>query len=242
MGTQPLDIMNVTVAQLRTRRGSSQHRAMASIPTFASTYFTTGSLLDVVPPSVVDVNPPEGEAGVPRNVAVSVLFAASLGVIQVGALGVLGLDEFSMLVLLAGEFTPPLQLSFGFTLVGVGGLVGLNRRVDDNQIAAAASSGDLSHLLFPRDPVAEAPRLLDALSRCFPYEDGATVIGQGTKIDISAHSMRRGFAARALQAGVSQVSLESMAGWAPGSTMVSRYTRMVSQEVAESEYRSKMAG
>lgn len=109
-------------------------------------------------------------------------FAASLGVIQVSALGVLGLHEFSMLVLLAGEFMPPLQLSFGFTLVGVGGLVGINRRVDDNQMTAAASSGDLSHLLFPRDPVAEAPRLLDVLSRCFPYEDGGMIIGPMVKV------------------------------------------------------------
>lgn len=60
-------------------------------------------------------------------------------------------------------------------------------------------------------------------------------------VSISAHSMRRGFAARALSAGVSQVSLEAIAGWAPGSTMVSRYVRMVAAETAEAEYRRLLA-
>jgi hypothetical protein len=49
------------------------------------------------------------------------------------------------------EFTPPIQLSFGFTLVGVGGLAGINRRPDTEALRAAAHSGDLSNLLFPRD-------------------------------------------------------------------------------------------
>src|SRR5262245_20078066 len=93
-------------------------------------------------------------------------FSANFGVIKVSALGVLGLDRFSLLVILAGEFVPPLQLSFGFTLVGVGGIVGINRRADENELTAAVSSGDLSNLLFPRDPVAEAPALLSTLSRC----------------------------------------------------------------------------
>jgi hypothetical protein len=73
-------------------------------------------------------------------------------------------------------------LSFGFTLVGVGGLVGVNRRPDTEALQAAAQSGDLSNLLFPRDPVVDAPRLLPVLSTCFPYSPGDIVVGPMLKV------------------------------------------------------------
>ena len=108
--------------------------------------------------------------------------AASLGPISVSGFGILTTDHFSMLVLLAAEFTPPIQLSFGFTLVGVGGLVGINRRPDTEALRAAAHSGDLSNLLFPHDPVADAPHLLPVLSTCFPYSPGGIVVGPMMKL------------------------------------------------------------
>src|SRR3954471_23525722 len=107
---------------------------------------------------------------------------ASLGPISVSGFGILTTDEFSILILLAAEFTPPIQLSFGFTLVGVGGLVGINRRPDTDALRAAASSGDLSRLLFPRDAISEAPQLLPVLKRAFPQSDGGIVVGPMIKI------------------------------------------------------------
>ncbi|MBM6583138.1 hypothetical protein ILT44_23330 [Microvirga sp. BT689] len=109
-------------------------------------------------------------------------FSANLGIIDVNALAVIGLSKFSMLVMMAAEFQPPLQLSFGFTLAGVGGLVGVNRRADRDALTEATSTGDLSRLMFPRDPVAEAPRLLDVASRCFPYEEGGIIVGPMIKV------------------------------------------------------------
>lgn len=91
-------------------------------------------------------------------------------------------DQFSLLVLLTAEFSPPIQLSFGFTLVGVGGMVGINRRPDQNAITAAAADGTLSRLLFPADPVAEAPQLLPVLDSCFPASPGDFIVGPMLKI------------------------------------------------------------
>ena len=107
---------------------------------------------------------------------------ASLGPISVSGFGVLTTDEFSLLVLLAAEFNPAIQLSFGFTLVGVGGLVGINRRPDTQALQAAVRSGDLSRLLFPRDPVADAPRLLPVLRGAFPQSQGGIVVGPMLKL------------------------------------------------------------
>ena len=58
-------------------------------------------------------------------------------------------------------------------------------------------------------------------------------------MNISAHSFRRGLAARALRKGVSQSSLMVMAGWSSPS-MVSRYTRSVAYDVMLTEYREKL--
>lgn len=107
---------------------------------------------------------------------------ASIGPISVSGFGILTTDEFSLLVLLAAEFEPAIQLSFGFTLVGVGGLVGINRRPDTDALQAAVRSGDLSRLLFPRDPVADAPRLLPVLRTAFPQSDGGIIVGPMIKI------------------------------------------------------------
>ena len=74
---------------------------------------------------------------------------AGMGLVRATAFAILGTREFSLLVLLAAEFTPPLQLSFGFTLIGIGGIVGIHRRADTDALRDAAASGRLSGLLFP---------------------------------------------------------------------------------------------
>lgn len=93
-----------------------------------------------------------------------------------------GDQGFSLLVLLAAEFVPPIQLSFGFTLLGVGGMVGINRRPGVEALTAAAASGDLSRLLFPQNAVADAPRLLPVLDNCFPASKGDFVVGPMLKL------------------------------------------------------------
>jgi hypothetical protein len=108
--------------------------------------------------------------------------AAQLGPVAVSGLGVLDLEQRSLLVLLAAEFTPPIQLSFGFTLAGIGGIVGINRRPDPPALTAAAASGELGRLLFPRDPVAQAGQLLGSLDRCFPLAPGEFVVGPMVKL------------------------------------------------------------
>ena len=110
------------------------------------------------------------------------VLTAQLGPVSVTGFGVLGTEPFSLLVILAAEFTPAIQLSFGFTLVGVGGLVGVNRCPDTDALAGAVSSGDLSKLLFPSDPVSQADGLLATLSDCFPSQPGSFVVGPMLKL------------------------------------------------------------
>ena len=51
----------------------------------------------------------------------------------------------------------------------------------------------------------------------------------------SAHAWRRGWAVRALRAGVSEASVKAAAGWSSGA-MVSRYTKSLSGEIALEEF------
>lgn len=88
----------------------------------------------------------------------------------------------SVVAILAAEFRPPLQLSFGFTLVGVGGVVGINRRFDREQLQVAVTSGAIGALFFPRDPVAEAGTALPALDRYFPISRGDFFAGPMLKL------------------------------------------------------------
>jgi hypothetical protein len=108
---------------------------------------------------------------------------ARIGPIAVDGFAIITVgNEFSLLVLLTAEFIPPIQLSFGFTLVGVGGMVGINRRPEVPALQQAVGTGDLSRLLFPSDAAADAPRLLPVLDSCFPASPGDFVVGPMLKI------------------------------------------------------------
>ena len=85
--------------------------------------------------------------------------------------------EPSFLAVVGVEFNPPVQLSFGFSLDRVGGLVGVNRRADVTLLAALLRSGAAGDVLFPSDPIRDAPRLLASLDHLFPLADGAAIVG-----------------------------------------------------------------
>ncbi|WP_229068841.1 DUF6603 domain-containing protein [Actinoplanes sp. DH11] len=115
---------------------------------------------------------------------------ASLGVVTVTAAGVLDTDRPpGLILLLGGEINPPIPLPFGLLLIGVGGVIGINRAPDRDQVSAAVSSGDLSRLLFPHDPAAEADRLLPVLERCFPRRPGSFVVGPMVKVGWGPQNM-----------------------------------------------------
>ena len=88
-----------------------------------------------------------------------------------------GAPGFSLLVAMSAEFTPGVQLGLGFTLVGVGGLVALNRTVRLDALAQGIRTGAAESILFPSDIVANAPRILSDLRTIFPQQQGTFVVG-----------------------------------------------------------------
>ena len=80
------------------------------------------------------------------------------------------------------EFPQPIPLGFGFTLLGVGGLLALNRTLDVDGLATGLSTGAVDAILFPENIEEDAAEVLAGLDTWFPLQDGSTVIGPVVQI------------------------------------------------------------
>jgi hypothetical protein len=90
-------------------------------------------------------------------------------------------DGFSLLVVGAVRFGPPLGQP-GFALAGLGVLIGHNHGVDVAALQSAVRTGAVRDIFFPADPVAAAPRVLNALGTIFPVRPGGTLFGFGVEV------------------------------------------------------------
>lgn len=88
-----------------------------------------------------------------------------------------GSDGFSMLVIVTAQFMPPFQLGYGFTLNGVGGLLGLNREVLLDPLRDGVRTGAINGIMFPTDVIANAPRIISDLQTIFPTKEGYFLVG-----------------------------------------------------------------
>jgi len=93
-----------------------------------------------------------------------------------------GSSGFSLLLIITTEFPGGLQLGYGFTLLGVGGLIGLNRTMRLSALMEGVRTGAVESVMFPRDIVANAPRILSDLKELFPPQPGTFLIGPMAKI------------------------------------------------------------
>ena len=90
----------------------------------------------------------------PRGEYAGALELDFMGLFSVKAIGIIntkmpdGSPGFSLLIVITAEFTP-IQLSFGFTLNGVGGILGLNRTIFVNALAEGIRTNAIKSILFP---------------------------------------------------------------------------------------------
>jgi uncharacterized protein DUF6603 len=92
-----------------------------------------------------------------------------------------GQTGYSLVILITAEFQP-IQLGLGFALLGVGGLLGLNRSAQVDRLRSGVRDGTLNSILFPQDVVANANRILSDLSQVFPPTAGQFVFGPMAKL------------------------------------------------------------
>jgi hypothetical protein len=109
--------------------------------------------------------------------------AVRLGEVAIRAVGLLdtrlpgGQRGFALLVMLSARFSPGIQLAFGITLTGVGGLIAVNRRVDVDALRERFANGTAGRILNPPDPTHDLGAQLSELSAVFPPAEGVAVVG-----------------------------------------------------------------
>jgi hypothetical protein len=87
-----------------------------------------------------------------------------------------GSPGWSLLVMLYSQF-PPIQLTWGFTLNGIGGMIGVQHGLQIEELKSGMRTGALDDILFPTNPVADAPRIINRLRAIFPATPRALVVG-----------------------------------------------------------------
>ena len=119
-----------------------------------------------------------------RYAGVGELEVLGVGLVAVGILetqipGAPG--RWSLFLSLSATFTG-IQLGFGFTLNGVGGLVGIDRGLDENALGEAVRTGSLDAIMFPENAIAQAALILAEIDAVFPTTPGQYVFGPLVKI------------------------------------------------------------
>jgi hypothetical protein len=93
---------------------------------------------------------------------------------------------FSLLIIITAEGFTPINLGLGFTLNGVGGLLAVNRTVAVDPLRHGLKQRTLDAVLFPTDPVRNAPQIISNLRQLFPVKRDQfafgpmAIIGWGT--------------------------------------------------------------
>jgi hypothetical protein len=92
-----------------------------------------------------------------------------------------GSPGYSFLLMISAEF-PAIQLGLGFSLTGLGGLIGIHRSIDTDALEQGVYNNDVANVLFPSDPLHNAYALLASIDRLFPPLEGAYTFGIMAKL------------------------------------------------------------
>ena len=109
------------------------------------------------------------------------------GVIALKAIGLLstrlpdGSKGYSLIIIVTAQTASPnaalMQLPLGWRLTGIGGLIAIHRTVNEDALRLGLKDHTLESILFPKDPVRNAPTIIAALERVFPPRRGSYLLG-----------------------------------------------------------------
>ena len=111
-----------------------------------------------------------------------------IGLVAVGLINTRlpnGAEGFSMLISIGVFFSPAIPLAFGFTLVAVGGLVGIHRTMKVDILREQIRSGSIRSIMFPENVIENASKIISDLRAVFPPEKKHYVIAPFFKFGYS---------------------------------------------------------
>ncbi len=102
--------------------------------------------------------------------------------ISVKAIGILttrmpgGAKGYSFVALIFAQGFA-IQLGLGFALTGIGGLLAINRTFDEDALRGGLKNHMLDGVMFPKDPIRNAPEIISNLNKVFPPASGHHLFG-----------------------------------------------------------------
>ena len=81
-----------------------------------------------------------------------------------------GSKGFSFMGAISVFFTPGIQLSMGFSITGIGGSLGINRRIDMDKLTEAVRDGTLETMLFVKDLDKNLDTVLANITSFYPIQ------------------------------------------------------------------------
>lgn len=117
------------------------------------------------------------------------VLALKFGDVSISAIGLVdtrlpdGSENFSLIIALYIGL-PLVQLSFGFTLSGLGGMIAINRTLDTEVIRNGIKNGTLDSILFPppNSIIANTSKIISDLRAVFPPQQERFIIGPMIRI------------------------------------------------------------
>lgn len=100
-----------------------------------------------------------------------------------------GSNGFSMVAVMSVVFNPTIPLAFGFTLNGLGGLLGLHRSANAEYLRSGLIDGSVGDLMFPVNPAPRLMQIISNLESAFPVHKDRFVFGPAAKIGWGAPSL-----------------------------------------------------
>jgi len=88
-----------------------------------------------------------------------------------------GAKGYSLLIIIAVEDFKPIPLGLGFNLTAIGGLLAINRTFAEDVLRSGLKNHTLDSILFPQDPVRNAPQILSNLNKVFPLANDHHLFG-----------------------------------------------------------------
>ncbi len=93
-----------------------------------------------------------------------------------------GASGFSFVVIITAQGFQPIPLGLGFMLTAIGGILAINRTVNEEFLREGIKNQTLNHLLFPKDPIRNAPQIFGTLNNAFPPRLGNYLFGPVVRI------------------------------------------------------------
>jgi len=93
-----------------------------------------------------------------------------------------GEKGFSLLIVVTAEGFGAIPIGFGFNLIGVGGLMALNRSMYTDVLREGIKTGTAERLLFPQNPLENAEQIISDLEAVFPIVKDQFVIAPMAKL------------------------------------------------------------